>query len=134
MNFSEHISNIIEEKRLTVQDAAGKAGVNETTFQRILRGDGDMLDIAMYERIVDKLGYELSLTKKTRSGTKKGNVNRNGSGYFDPTAGKAIAKVDAERERLTKLLDVIFAVCEIAGFHVEERIVLLDKRTGKVWR
>lgn len=38
------------------------------------------------------------------------------------------------RERLNKLLAAIFAICDAADFHVEERIVVKDKRTGKVWR
>lgn len=64
----------------------------------------------------------------------KNNQMRNGSGYIDPTAGKAIAKTDKERERLSKLIHTIFDVCELAGFHVEERIVLKDKRTGTIYR
>lgn len=59
---------------------------------------------------------------------------RNSSGYVDPTAYEAIKNIDAESERLQKLLTAIFAMCDVAGFHLEERIVLKDKKTGKVWR
>lgn len=59
---------------------------------------------------------------------------RNASGYVDPTAHEAIKNIDAETERLQKLLTAIFAMCDVAGFHIEERLVLKDKRTGKVWR
>ncbi len=61
-------------------------------------------------------------------------IRRNASGYYDPTAYEAIKNVDAETERLQKLLTAIFAICELAGFHVEERIVLKDLKTGKIWR
>ena len=61
-------------------------------------------------------------------------LKRNGSGYYDPTAYKAIKKVDAEEERFQRLLATIFYICENAGFHIEERIVIKDVRTGKVWR
>ena len=62
------------------------------------------------------------------------NIKRNGSGYYDPTAYEAINNIAREEERLHILLKAIFAVCELAGFHVEERIVLKDKKTGKIWR
>lgn len=61
-------------------------------------------------------------------------LKRNGSGYVDPTAEKAIRKTDKDRERLEELLNHIFYICNLAGFHVEERLVLKDKKTGKVWR
>ena len=61
-------------------------------------------------------------------------LRTNGSGYVDPTAYEAIRKVDGEAERFHKLLDVIFTICELSGFHLEGRIVLKDKKTGKVWR
>lgn len=59
---------------------------------------------------------------------------RNSSGYVDPTAYAAIKNIDAENERFQKLLTAIFAMCDAAGFHIEGRIVVRDKRTGKVWR
>lgn len=61
-------------------------------------------------------------------------LKRNGSGYIDHTAESAIRKADKDRERLEKLLDHIFYICGLAGFHVEERLVLRDHKTGKVWR
>ena len=77
-------------------------------------------------------------------------LKRNGSGYLDPTAYQAIMNADAvssvdkanrykrrendSEERLNKLLAAIFASCDAADFHIEERIVVKDKRTGKVWR
>lgn len=61
-------------------------------------------------------------------------LRRNASGYFDPTACEAIKNVDDETVRFQKLLTAIFTMCELAGFHVEERIVIKDNRTGKVWR
>lgn len=37
-------------------------------------------------------------------------------------------------ERFYNLLNTIFYICNLAGFHVEGRIVLTDKKTGKVWK
>lgn len=62
-------------------------------------------------------------------------LKRNGSGYSDPTAYEAIMKADkAEEDRFHKLLDTIFNICELSGFHIEGRIVIKDKETGRVWR
>lgn len=57
----------------------------------------------------------------------------NGSGCKDLTAYEAIKNIEDET-RVNKLLATIFNVCELAGFRVENRIVLKDKRSGKVWR
>ena len=62
------------------------------------------------------------------------NSNENNSGKYDPTAAKAIAHVTKEEKRFKKLLGAIYNICELSGYHLEERIVVKDKRTGKVWR
>lgn len=63
---------------------------------------------------------------------------KNSEGYSDPTAYHAIRNVEhdssADDERFHKLLDSIFNICELSGFHIEGRIVIKDKKTGKVWR
>lgn len=58
----------------------------------------------------------------------------NNSGCLDLTPYEAIGNVEKEEKRLRKLLKTIFYICDLAGYHVEERIVLKDKRNGKVWR
>lgn len=64
----------------------------------------------------------------------KDDLRRNAEGYFDPTAYEAMRNIERDEERFHKLLDTIFALCELSDFHIEERIVIKDKRTGKVWR
>lgn len=59
---------------------------------------------------------------------------RNSEGYSDPTAYAALKHIEEEEERFRKLLYAIFDICELADFEIEGRIVLIDKRTGKVWR
>lgn len=70
---------------------------------------------------------------------------KNGSGYLDPTAYVAIKQIEEEQRRIDrendpdydkymKLVGCILRVCELSGFHLEERLVLKDKRTGKVYR
>lgn len=68
-------------------------------------------------------------------------IRKNGSGCVDPTAYKAIKNVMKEGkmksssdQRFEDLLKTIFTICELSDFHIEERIVVKDKRTGKIWR
>lgn len=61
----------------------------------------------------------------------------NADGYLDLTAYSAIRHVDSEAEaeaRFRKLLSTIFYICDLAGFHIEGRLEIKDKRTGKIWR
>lgn len=64
---------------------------------------------------------------------KNKNLRENGSGCADPTAYKAIKNTEDET-RFHKLLGTIFNICELSGFHLEGRIEVRDKKTGKVWR
>ena len=62
---------------------------------------------------------------------------RNASGCMDLTAYEAIKNVDREIEandRFEKFLHTVFNIADLAGLHIEERLVVKDKRTGKVWR
>ena len=68
-------------------------------------------------------------------------IRRNGSGCADPTAYKAIRNVMTEEkkksssdQRFEDFLRTIFTICELSDFHIEGRIVVKDKRTGKIWR
>lgn len=68
-------------------------------------------------------------------GNKDHDLKYNGSRYLDLTAYDAIKKIEAdELDRFNKLLAIIKGTCEIAGFKIENRIVLRDERTGKVWK
>lgn len=59
---------------------------------------------------------------------------KNAEGYSDPTPYEALCNIKEEEERFHKLLYTIFDICELAGFEIEGRIVLIDKRNGHVWR
>ena len=61
----------------------------------------------------------------------KNDCRRNAEGYSDPTAYEALKNMEQEDERFHKLLDTIFALCELSDFHIEERIVIKDKRTDR---
>lgn len=61
-------------------------------------------------------------------------LKRNGSGYKDPTAEKALRHISAKEKEVSKLIKTIQAVAHLAGYEIEGRIALRDKETGYVWR
>ena len=74
---------------------------------------------------------------------KIGNPNdprRNESGYLDPTAYTAIMNIEGsavtieDYERFHKLLKAIKNICDIAGFELAERVILADKKSGRIWK
>lgn len=36
--------------------------------------------------------------------------------------------------RFRKFLNTLFCLCELSGYHLEERVIVKDMRTGKIWR
>jgi len=62
------------------------------------------------------------------------NPKCNAEGYQDPTAHDAIKNCMTDEERFHALLHTIFYLCDIAGFTMSGRIILIDRKTGKVWR
>ena len=50
----------------------------------------------------------------------KNDYRKNAEGYSDPTACEALRNIEREEE--------------LSDFHIEERIVIKDKRTGRIWR
>lgn len=59
---------------------------------------------------------------------------RNAEGYLDLTAYEALKNIDKEDARFYDLLHTIQYLCKLAGFQIEGRIVLRDKRSGRIWR
>ena len=53
---------------------------------------------------------------------------------YDPTGFQAIQNITDEPRRFYKLLYTIYYICELAGFDVGERIVLIDMKTGRIWK
>lgn len=64
----------------------------------------------------------------------KERMDRNNEGYRDPTPYYSLKKEQLDEERFKRLMVTIFYICENAGFHIEERIVIRDVRTGKIYR
>ena len=61
------------------------------------------------------------------------NEKFNASGCKDLTAYEAIRDIE-RNEQAKKLIQTIFYIVNLAGFRIEGRLVLQDKKTGKKWR
>lgn len=65
-------------------------------------------------------------------------IYRNTEGYADPTAYATLKNVrsedDPDYKRFQRLLNTIFAICELSGFYIQGRIVIKDTRTGQIYR
>lgn len=57
----------------------------------------------------------------------------NASHCADSTAYHAIANVD-EEARVKRLIGHLLYVINLAGYQLEGRITLVNKKTGKTWR
>lgn len=58
----------------------------------------------------------------------------NAMGYLDPTASTAIANVTEEEKSLNLLVYVLKYIIDRAGFELVGRIVLKNKKSGRVYR
>lgn len=63
-----------------------------------------------------------------------GKDRKNSEGYSDPTAYAALKNINRDEDRYRKLRKVILSICGMAGFEIRGPLVLMDKKTGKVWR
>lgn len=59
---------------------------------------------------------------------------RNSEHYMDTTAAKAIKNIEEEEKKFQKMLRMVFDICELFGFEVKNRIVFIDKKTGRIWK
>ncbi|NCE64114.1 hypothetical protein D1159_05810 [Pseudoflavonifractor sp. 524-17] len=62
------------------------------------------------------------------------NARKNSEGYSDPTVYAAMRNIARDEARFLKLRKVILNICDVAGFEIRGPIVLVDKKSGKVWR
>jgi hypothetical protein len=62
---------------------------------------------------------------------------KNAEGYPDPTAYEAIKRIeysDPEATHFYRVIGCIRRIVELSGYTLEEKVVLRDVRTGKIWR
>lgn len=62
-------------------------------------------------------------------------IYRNSEHYCDPTSGQALDNIMRERhEKVKELIGELRYLAELSGFSIAERVVLMDKLTGKMYR
>ena len=61
-------------------------------------------------------------------------LSHNASGYSDPTAYAAFKRIGVDKDTVRKVRQGIYLLCDLAGLRVEGRIVLVDKKTGGIWK
>lgn len=73
-------------------------------------------------------------SKKLRDRDKE--LMKNGSGCYDPTAYLAIKNVENsdDADRFHEFIHSVFDLCESYDFHLEGRIVVKDRQSGRIWR
>lgn len=58
---------------------------------------------------------------------------KNSEGYPAPTEGEAIRNADKPPEDCKRAIRMMLFVASCMGYHVENKIVLKDIKTGHVW-
>lgn len=61
------------------------------------------------------------------------NLSRNGSGCYDPTMGKAIARAEHVPKHVRDVIEVLKKIASLAGFRIAS-IELEDKTTRKKFK
>lgn len=110
-NFSEQLKYIMRHEFLSKTEVANMSGFTVDIIEKYINGE-DTPSIRDAEIILESLGYSLLIDKLVDDR------------YYQMT----------EEERLKKILRTIYAICELSDFHIEDRIILRDMRTGKIWR
>lgn len=59
---------------------------------------------------------------------------KNSEGYTDTVPYEVDKNMAKEYEAVRKLVRTIRYICELAGFSIQGRIVLVNKKNGKIWR
>lgn len=62
------------------------------------------------------------------------NLVYNGSGVKDYTAARAIKRADVQPMEVNRLIETIKYIVDLAGYEVDGRIALKNKKTKKVYR
>lgn len=60
------------------------------------------------------------------------NIKRNGEGYYDPTAGKAIRKAYKPPEEVINFKRAVKLLCDICHVRILGKITVIDKK-GRSW-
>lgn len=113
LTFSDELKYIMKIEHLTVQDISDKSGVSISSIDKYVKGER-IPTFEAAQKILSSLGYTMEVFKDNAINYIEGDMD--------------------EDERFHKLLNVLFDICKLSGFHIEERVVIKDMRTGRIWR
>lgn len=51
--------------------------------------------------------------------------------YKDPTSDEALKNLSQEESRLDIVIKIIKLACKLGGFRIMQRIILVDKKSGR---
>lgn len=61
-------------------------------------------------------------------------IHKNKEGYPDPTAGQAVHEADRQPDRVTWYIKIIKEIADIVDLEVLNRVIIKEKKTGKIYR
>lgn len=61
-------------------------------------------------------------------------IHKNGEGYPDPTAAKAIKEADKPPEQIAWFVKTVKALAAVFDLEIIDRIQIRDKKTGRIYR
>ena len=113
LTFSDELKYIMKINKFNQTDIAEVSGYAEEKIGQYLRGER-VPSFETAQKILSSVGYTMEIYKD-------GAIN-----YIENDMD--------EDERFHKLLNMLFDICKLSGFHIEERVVIKDMRTGRIWR
>ena len=92
----------------------------------------EIMDRNTVKLMIDEMEEELNETKR-KAKKEVDEVKRKAKEEIEEAEKRAKA-AEEETVKFQKLLDTIFNICELSGFHIEGRITIKSKSTGRIWR
>lgn len=105
-----------------------KNPVDKHSFGR--KNSEGYLDLTAFYAIVNVEGNELVMDNEMVLDFTQDEASGN---VVEQTEEKKKRKFNPDSARFYRLLNAIFTICSLAGFHVEGHIKLKDLKTGKIW-
>lgn len=108
-----------------------KNPVDKYSFGR--KNSEGYLDLTAFYAIVNVEGNELVMDNEMILDFTQDEASGNVVEQTEQTEEKKKRKFNPDSARFYRLLNAIFTICSLAGFHVEGHIKLKDLKTGKIW-
>ena len=108
-----------------------KKSLDKYSFGR--KNSEGYLDLTAFYAIVNIEGNEPIMDNEMILDLTQDEVSENVQEQTEEQTEKKKRKFNPDSARFYRLLNAIFTICSLAGFHVEGHIKLKDLKTGKIW-